>query len=201
MSMQIDKKSNKIVGKKFLISMATVVLLAAITYGTFAYTNNTWPFGSGNTLENSTLEDSNGNKISDQPADDANQERVNDKKERERKRIEQNEKNEQNRKGKKNVDVVITTQYQDSDGVHVNGYVSGVIENDGTCKLTLTHENGKTVSTTRKSHVNATNTTCGQSTISQDKLSSGKWTISLSYNSENATGKSQANIAPAIEVK
>lgn len=181
--------------------MIAVILLAAITYGTFAYTNNTWPFGSGNTLENSSLEDSNGNKIDDQPADEENQERVNDKKERDRQRIEQNEKNEENREGKKTVDVVITTHYQNSKGVHVNGYVSGVIENDGTCKLTLTHENGTTVSTTRKSHVNATNTTCGQSTISQDKLSSGKWTVSLSYSSENATGKSQANIAPTIEVK
>lgn len=204
MSIQINKKSNNKTGKKLLVSLLAVAILAIIGYGTFAYTNESWPFGDTDEpskLSSSTLEDNHGNKIDDQPSDDKNQQRVNDKKEQDRKRIEQNEQNEKNHKGQKNVDVVITTYSQDQSGLHVNGYVDGVIENNGTCKLTITNESGKAISTTRKSHENAKNTTCGQSTISNQKLKPGKWTISLSYSSDTATGSSEASIAPTIEVK
>lgn len=197
-------KINKPKSSKTKITLLTLSVIVALGLGyfTYAYMSSSWPFNNPESaLESSTLEDDNGNKIDDQPATDDNQQMVNEKKERDRERIEQNEKNEQNREGKKNVDVVITTFSQDADGVHVNGYVSGVVENDGTCKVTLTNEDGKTISTTRKSHINAQNTTCGQSTIPPKDLQPGKWTISLSYDSKNSIGKSQANIAPTIEVK
>lgn len=44
MSMQINKKTNSTTGKKVLISLIVVIVLAVIGYGTYAYTNSTWPF-------------------------------------------------------------------------------------------------------------------------------------------------------------
>lgn len=200
--MQINKpKSSKT--KKIVLSIVAIVILATLAYGAFAFANKIWPFQEPSPeqrLESSSLEDSRGNKIDDQPADDKNQQQVNDKKEQNRKKIEENEKNEANRKGRKHVDVVITTYNQDQEGLHVNGYVDGVIESNGTCKLTLTNESGRKIVTTRKSHENAKNTTCGQSTIPTKRLSSGTWTITLSYYSDNAEGVSDANIAPTVKI-
>jgi hypothetical protein len=81
--------------------------------------------------------------------------------------------------------------------VNVNALVNGVIEDDGTCTLTMT-KGTKSVHVTRPSEANASNTTCGRMSISRGSLSSGTWSTTVSYLSPTAKGASEAM---SIEVK
>lgn len=94
---------------------------------------------------------------------------------------------------KKKVEVAITTWVQKEGNIEVNGFVSGVVEDGGTCTLTLTSEStGQKVTTSRTAVANATNTSCGSSAIPVTKLNRGKWQAVLSYNSATSTGNSDA---------
>lgn len=97
---------------------------------------------------------------------------------------------------KQSVDVVITTWTQNDGKVKVNGYAAGIVENGGTCTLTL-EKNGQRVTASRPAQPNVSTTTCGQSTIDATELSSGIWQATLSYSSDNYEGTSEP---VAIEV-
>lgn len=100
---------------------------------------------------------------------------------------------------KRSVDVEITTWNQDETALSVNGFVSGVVENNGTCTLTLKSENSSgSVAKQRIAEANATNTTCGEISIPNSSLPAGKWTAILSYSSPTAAG---ASTSLEIEVK
>lgn len=93
--------------------------------------------------------------------------------------------------GQKTVEVAITTWTQKDNNIQVNGFVSGVVEDGGVCTLTLTSSTtGKQVSSSRSAVANATNTSCGASTIAVSRLSPGEWQAVLSYSSSTSTGKS-----------
>lgn len=90
---------------------------------------------------------------------------------------------------KKHVTVEITTF--NAKAVSVNGFVNGVVESDGTCTLTLTAaSDGKVMTGTHPGEANATNTTCGETTIPIGSLHAGTWKAVLSYNSSTSTGTS-----------
>lgn len=84
---------------------------------------------------------------------------------------------------------VITTWSESSSELLVNGFVSGVVEDGGTCTLTLTKGSAK-VSQTKIGAANASNTTCGQITIPLSSLPSGTWQAILSYGSPTSHGSS-----------
>lgn len=89
----------------------------------------------------------------------------------------------------KSVNVEITTYT--STGVSVNGFVTGVVEDNGVCTLTATAaSDGKVLTATHIGEANATNTTCGMTTINRSKFHSGTWTLVLSYKSATAEGSS-----------
>ena len=90
---------------------------------------------------------------------------------------------------KQQVSVVITTWAQKHGDIAVNGYVDGVVEDGGTCTLTLT-KNGVTKTASRPAQPNATNTTCGENDIPVSSLSPGTWQATLSYSSDTANGAS-----------
>lgn len=97
------------------------------------------------------------------------------------------------------VNVNISTWTQKDGSIEVNGYVSGVVEDGGTCTLTLVSAtNGKRVTTTRTAIANATNTSCGVNSIPLSNLFAGNWMATLSYSSTTSTGQSTAT---PIEVK
>ncbi|CAN5425096.1 hypothetical protein BH09PAT4_BH09PAT4_03060 [soil metagenome] len=90
---------------------------------------------------------------------------------------------------KKQVEVTLTGYRTDTSNLYVNGYVSGIVEDGGTCTTTL--KNGSAVVTRSRQGVsNATNTTCGQTTIPLSSLHSGTWQATLNYSSTTSTGKS-----------
>lgn len=90
---------------------------------------------------------------------------------------------------KKSVSVNITTWYQDSDNINVNGFVSDIVEDGGTCTLRLTRDSN-TVSQQRQAIANATNTSCGVTSIPLAKLAPGVWQATLSYASSTSMGTS-----------
>jgi len=89
--------------------------------------------------------------------------------------------------GKKQVAVVITQATADS----INAYVSGVLEDNGTCTATLT-KGGQTITRTSAgfSDVNTTNCT----PIKPEFPSSGKWSVTVSYSSSTSEGESKTTV-------
>jgi uncharacterized protein YxeA len=84
-----------------------------------------------------------------------------------------------------NATVVIT--YLSSS--EARGYITNVLEDGGTCTITLTKGSSKvTASSTGIMDVNKT--TCGPMSISPGQLTSGDWTAVLSYTSSKANGSS-----------
>ena len=79
--------------------------------------------------------------------------------------------------------------------VLVGGYVAGIVEDGGTCTLTLT-QGGTTVTEQVQATADASSTACGAITVSGDRLAGGTWQAVLSY----ASG-SHAGAAPAVPVE
>lgn len=89
-----------------------------------------------------------------------------------------------NADGKKAVTVIVTSATSTS----INGYVSGVFENGGTCTATLTNSTtGQTKTLTSSGFENASYTSC---TPMHPSLSGSGWSVVLSYSSSSAEGSS-----------
>lgn len=78
-----------------------------------------------------------------------------------------------------------------------NGYIPGIVENDGMCTLTLTMSN-ITATVSKKSLENAQSTSCGQIAIPYNQLSRGEWNATLSYDSASSKGTS---VITKVEIK
>lgn len=202
--MALQNKKTKSI-KKPLVAAAIVGAVLVVSFGLYAYAFDQWPFaGNSNTSteSSSSNEPSDQKFIDDQPATDEDQELANKKKQQAYEQQQSSEKSSAGRSSasQQKVDVTLTTFYKDDGALHANGFVAGVIENGGTCTLVLTNESGKSVSVSREGHVNATNTTCGQSTIELSKLTPGKWTPELRYSSDTSKGTTGPNAWDPIEV-
>lgn len=100
-----------------------------------------------------------------------------------------NNTNQTDTKTKQKATVMITTWAQKHGDMTVNGFVQEVVEDGGTCTLTLTKD-GITRSESRPAKANATNTTCGENDIPVSQLSPGTWQAVLSYSSTKYVGQS-----------
>ena len=80
-------------------------------------------------------------------------------------------------------------------GVEAGGIVMGIVESGGTCTLTLTR--GSTaVDVSAEAVDNVTSTSCPALTVPGDRLESGTWQATLSYESESFRG-----VGDAVEVE
>ena len=79
--------------------------------------------------------------------------------------------------------------------VMVGGYVPGVVEEGGTCTLTLTQA-GKSVSAKVSATADASSTACGAVTVAGNSLAAGTWQAVLSYASGAHSGS-----APAVAIE
>jgi hypothetical protein len=75
--------------------------------------------------------------------------------------------------------------------VEVAGYVAGVIEEGGSCTLTLTRD-GQTVTGTSEAVPAASTTDCGGVTVPGDQVTDGVWSAVLTYESAAHEGSSEA---------
>lgn len=80
--------------------------------------------------------------------------------------------------------------------VVAGGFVAGVVEEGGTCRLTLTR-NGQTVTVDSPATPDAANTYCGELAVPRPQVAAGSWQAVLSYRSDAYTG---AAAAVAVEV-
>jgi len=94
--------------------------------------------------------------------------------------------------GKKVVNVLITNVGISSGTVSASGFVTNIVESDGSCTYTFTNGNN-TVNKVVGTLPNATSTTCKTTTFSSDELpTAGTWSVVLSYNSTQSMGQSSA---------
>lgn len=89
--------------------------------------------------------------------------------------------------GKKQVTPVITN----ADNSSVRAYVSGIVEDGGTCTFTFSRSGFQTKTTTSEGFADATTTVCTPVSTSSLNLASGQWSVVLNYSSSKAEGKSQ----------
>lgn len=82
-----------------------------------------------------------------------------------------------------------------SASVEVNGFVAGVVELDGTCRLTLTRGSDVVVAE-NPAEADASTMGCGLLQVAGADLLAGTWTVVLSYESATSAGES-----PAVEVE
>jgi hypothetical protein len=89
------------------------------------------------------------------------------------------------------VDVVVTYADWDAgaDVIEVSGFVSGVVEDGGTCRLTAEGK-GTTASAESTGMADASTTSCGSVLLPGDQLSAGTWKVVLSYESATSSGSS-----------
>jgi hypothetical protein len=92
------------------------------------------------------------------------------------------------------VDVVATWSgwVDDPAGVEVSGFVSGVVESGGTCRLTLTHA-GSTVTAEQPGEPDASTTVCPTLQVPAAQLTTGSWQAVLTYSSPTSSGTSAAS--------
>lgn len=75
--------------------------------------------------------------------------------------------------------------------VEVGGFVPFLVEEGGTCTLTLT-QGGASATATREATPNVTSTACGELVVPGDQLAPGTWSAVLGYESERSTGTTEA---------
>jgi hypothetical protein len=74
--------------------------------------------------------------------------------------------------------------------VELAGFVASVVEDDGTCTLTLTKGDDRET-TSAPATPSVSNTACGEQVLPGDRLSSGTWSAVLSYDSPTSHGASE----------
>jgi hypothetical protein len=73
----------------------------------------------------------------------------------------------------------------------VSAYLPGVVEDDGTCTLTLTQESD-TVTASLPANRDATSTSCGGLAVAGSDLAPGHWSAVVTYESKASRGRSDA---------
>jgi hypothetical protein len=86
--------------------------------------------------------------------------------------------------------VIVIADWNPNDKViEVSGYVSGLIEDGGTCTLSVT---GPTTATaTRAAVADVSTTSCGTLTIPASKVKDGTYSVTLGYKSATSRGTSE----------
>lgn len=93
--------------------------------------------------------------------------------------------------GKKTVTPFIVFAGEDGTNITVNGYVSGIFEEGGTCTATFTKGTFK-ITKTSKGIQDSNHTTCAPiSAAASEFTGGGTWNVILSYASSTASGSSQ----------
>lgn len=91
---------------------------------------------------------------------------------------------------KKSVKPVIISYGQGDGKFELSGRVPGILENSGTCTLTMTRGSSKATGSNTASP-NVSEMSCGFIAIPLSKLGSGSWTAKITYKSSKAQGVSE----------
>jgi len=80
------------------------------------------------------------------------------------------------------VDVTYAVADHATGGIAVGSLVAGVVEDGGSCLLTL-EQDGRSATATGDGHADVSTTTCGQLFVPYSQLGSGTWSARVSYTS------------------
>jgi hypothetical protein len=91
-----------------------------------------------------------------------------------------------------NVDVHVTyaSWVAEDGGLEVDGFISGVVEDGGVCRVSATRA-GTTLTADGQGLGDASTTSCGAVLLRNPRLTEGEWSVVLSYTSPTSTGKSE----------
>jgi hypothetical protein len=91
-------------------------------------------------------------------------------------------------------DVAVVVTYAgwepSEDAAEVSGFVAGVVEAGGTCRLELRSRGGRTAGVESEAQPDASTTVCGTLSVPRRELSEGTWTAVLSYESGTSSASS-----------
>lgn len=174
-------KNKKLTNKKSILILTAVVLIAASVGAYFAFIKKDSQTGSNTP----GVVDSG---INMEPATDVEKQET----EQHKKDIEAANNNKPaSGSGKKQVTPVVTYASQNGQTVTINAFVSGVVEDGGTCMAVFTRGNLR-VTKTSQAFANANSTNCAPTFIDSSEFSSkGVWELTLSYSSATASGVAQ----------
>lgn len=79
--------------------------------------------------------------------------------------------------------VISYADFEAGTGVEIGGYVTGVVQDGGTCRAVLSRGDQQ-VSAETSGVADASTTSCGGLVVPADELSKGTWTVELQYESE-----------------
>jgi hypothetical protein len=179
----------KITKKSWMIVAALVI--SALVAGAYFVTR-------GNNSEQTTQAPTNADTINLDPPTAEDAQRVDENKQKILTRQEQEKSQPTTSTGsKKTVNPVITYAGQYGQNIEVGGYINGIFEDGGSCTAVFT-KNSQTVTKTVQSVKNANAVDCPVMIAQANELNTGTWTVTISYTSPNATGKSTER---EIEVK
>lgn len=165
------------------VVVVTLLVVGVVAWRTFA--NNK----SANTIETAT-ETTNDESINYSPPTDEEKQSAEEHKKSIAEQLQSTTQTNSNNQSstKKQVVVDITSWGTEGSNFEVSAFVSDIIEDGGTCKLTLT-QGAKTVTASSKGSADAKKTICIVK-IAKSKLSSGMWSGIMSYSSTKAQGTS-----------
>lgn len=89
----------------------------------------------------------------------------------------------------KSVNVILTNTGMNNDNVTASGFVSNVVESDGTCTFVFTNDQ-KTLKKQSETLPNPTSTTCKSISFNKSELGSGTWKVQIQYSSSESAGMS-----------
>lgn len=176
---KISQRKNK---KTIILLFSFSIIIIAIAYGFIASAYSLWPYQTKETNPQTIERKSKDDKNASDPTYPSVKNNGEDKQSSDTSGPDKNTE-------KVSVQVGITSASTQGSQVEVRAFVSGTIEGDGTCVATFT-KNSKVVTASSKAFIDVSTTQCEPIVIDSSKLGTGKWAISVAYQSDAHEGSS-----------
>lgn len=184
MNSKVLSSEIKNMNKKRIITLVSLLIVLSAVIGSYLYYQNF--ISRGETLPN----------VNYSPATNEDKSRIDDTKQQAIDRQNIEKENESNSLQAVSPSITYAGQYGDS--IEIGAYVEGVFEDGGTCTATM-KKDGVTVSKTVTAEKNVRSMDCPVMIFPKSELrSNGTWTVTVSYKSDSAEGKSKDR---SVEVK
>ncbi|MFZ4843543.1 MULTISPECIES: hypothetical protein [Mycetocola] len=96
--------------------------------------------------------------------------------------------------------LVLASVDVDGKNVSVSGYVTGIIEDNGSCTYELTNDEGVVQSVERTGVADRASTSCGVGQVPIEKLPSGSWKARLVYKPVDSAAQPVTSAVETVEV-
>jgi len=188
--MDIKRRTSR--GKKITITVIIIIVLAAIGYVGYAYaTGSVWPFAHQSSVKSQQTTKKTAASTSPSPsASPSSSDSSNTATKQQDESSGTNGTDSSSSSGLKTVQVAVTYSSVTGNNFEIRSFVSGVVENGGTCTATLS-QGSQVVTQASSGTINSSTTQCGTIDIPMSKFSSaGSWSLVVTYKSSTSSGTS-----------